>query len=103
MGVKGKLPGKRVTEIAQIFYKGVVPKDPFERLNQRRVKKSRNPSVKLVGQSRIITLAELEVQTGMDDRINQPCNNCPFIVYDVAVVQGDRVNITASKNIAGRH
>ena len=102
-GVEGKLSRKGIPEIVQVFDEGVVSQDPFQGADQGGVIEPGHTPVEPVGDPGVVSLAEFEAERRMDDRIEQPRHDFPLVVHDVAVMQGDGIDILIRKDISERH
>lgn len=101
--VEGEFAGKGITEIGEVLDEGVVSQDPLHGPDQGGVKQPRHPAIEPVRHPGVVSLAELEVEGGVDDRIDEPGDDFPPVVQDVAVVQGDRVDIPIREDVAEGH
>ena len=77
--------------------------DGFEASYERRHQESRNSAVHVSCDPAVKTFAESVIDVGIDDRVKQPGKHFARVGQDIAIVKGDDVRFTPSKNVSIGH
>ena len=96
-----ELSRQRVTEAVHEIQVIHPADDFFQGTQQRRDEQPGGaPAELLVMNAGVIALAELEIEGGIRNRVEQSCRQSAVVGDDVAVMQGDRLAVAARQGIA---